>query len=271
MTVAALGFWFVYRRELTGDDAGAIADLLTDERWPWQPCLVRPTQRPGQAVYPWPAGRVARGDLRARVLDLLMSDQTEGANLATSRSERGNNAWFLVENGRAGARHAGIAYPFEAIGLCRTGVPAGKDLDAWLTLVRELAAAVHAAHGIVAAEVDERVVLGRLFAHSRANPTLPPDHPANESPRIRRARRDLGERYVRLPGWATFLRSAHVEAVGGRARLLAAVEPPVVHDVGDLLYVQLSTTVADALAPATEARRRALADLLAPITVPVVA
>ena len=46
MTVAALGFWFVYRRELTGEDAGAIADLLTDERWPWQPCLVRPTQRP---------------------------------------------------------------------------------------------------------------------------------------------------------------------------------------------------------------------------------
>lgn len=45
----------------------------------------------------------------------------------------------------------------------------------------------------------------------------------------------------------------------------------VADDVGDLLYVQLSATVADALAPATEARRRALADLLAPITVPVLA
>ena len=82
-------------------------------------------------------------------------------------------------------------------------------------------------------------------------------------------RDELGERYVRPPGWATFLRRAHVDAVGGRDHLLAVVQPPVVHDVGDLLYVQLSASVADARTPAAEARRRALAELLAPITVPL--
>jgi hypothetical protein len=41
-----------------------------------------------------------------------------------------------------------------------------------------------------------------------------------------------------------------------------------VHDVGDLLYVQLSASVDDALAPETEARRQAFIELLKPIIVP---
>ncbi|MBV8760180.1 MAG: hypothetical protein JO257_23005 [Deltaproteobacteria bacterium] len=79
---------------------------------------------------------------------------------------------------------------------------------------------------------------------------------------IVRARKLLGDRYVRFPGWPTFLRSAHVEAIGGREKLLAVVKPAVVHDVGDLLYVQLSASVDDALAPETEARRQAFTELL---------
>lgn len=97
---------------------------------------------------------------------------------------------------------------------------------------------------------------------------MPPDHPHNESARINRVRNELGERYVRPPGWGTFLRPSHIEAVGGRARLLELVQPAVVEVVGPLLYVQLSR-LGDALAPETEARRRALAELLAPITVPL--
>jgi hypothetical protein len=59
-----------------------------------------------------------------------------------------------------------------------------------------------------------------------------------------------------------------VTAIGGRDRIVSVVKPPVVRDVGDLLYVQLSERVSDALAPETEARRLAFADLLAPITMP---
>ena len=74
---------------------------------------------------------------------------------------------------------------------------------------------------------------------------------------------------MRFPGWATLLRSAHVDAIGGREKLLSVVKPPVVHDVGDLLYIiQLSSSVEDALAPETEARRQALVALLNPIIVP---
>lgn len=117
--------------------------------------------------------------------------------------------------------------------------------------------------------MDERVLIGRQFVSGSSHPGQAPDYPGNESHRINHARELLGDRYVRFPGWATFLRRAHVDAVGGREKLLAIVKPPVVHDVGDLLYVQLSASIEDALAPETEARRQALIALLQPIIVPL--
>ena len=270
MTLVA-GLWLLHREPLYDPATAArLVALLTDERWPWQPALVRPTQRPGHPLFPWPKGKVARADLGPTIAEVIASELTDGINLSSSRLDRGNNAWAYVQSGRMAAVHEGIAYPFESLALCRDAAAPGQ-LDGWLGVARDLASATRAVHGVVWVGTDEAVVMTRQFLNGRAQPKQAPDHPHNESDRVRRVRRELGERYVRLPGWATFLRSAHVDAVGGRARLLAAVAPPVVHDVGDLLYVQLSTTVADALAPATEARRRALADLLAPITVPVVA
>lgn len=46
------------------------------------------------------------------------------------------------------------------------------------------------------------------------------------------------------------------------------MRPPVIRDIGDLLHLQLSVRVDDALAPETEARCRALTELLDPIGVP---
>ena len=144
----------------------------------------------------------------------------------------------------------------------------GKSINDWLAVMRELAETMQIGHGIICAEADERWTMARIFLMGTDQPRMPQDYPHNESSRIRNVRREMGERYVRPPAWATFLRRAHVDAVGGRDHLLATVQPPVVHDLGDLLYLQLSASVEDALAPETEARRRALAELLAPITVP---
>ena len=268
----SVGAWLLHGEPLYAPEAAArVVDLLTDPRWPWQPSTIRPTQRPGHAVYPWPKGRVARPGLRAAVADIFTSELSNGIDLVCARTDTANHAWAHVYNGRLAGHEREVAFPLESVMLCRDGTPPGKSVDAWLEIVRELAATLRAVHGAIWVDSDERMVRGRQYVLGTAQPAKPPDFPANESARINRARRDLGDRYVRLPGWATFLRSAHVDAVGGRARLLAAVAPPVVHELGDLLYVQLSATVAEALAPATEARRRALADLLAPITVPVLA
>ncbi|MBK9036210.1 MAG: hypothetical protein IPL61_34030 [Myxococcales bacterium] len=270
MTPPSLGFWFIHRTPLfEPTPARAIARLLTDPRWPWQPSLVRPMHRTGGPIYPWPSGKVAAVSLGQTIEDIMRSDQAEAIHLVLSRKDSGNHAWCVVDNGRLSSYQERIAFPMRAVGMCRSAVPPGTSIDAWLELVRGLAVVTTAVHGVIWVDTDERPIVARQFLSGTSQPKQPPDHPANESSRIARVRDVLGERYVRPPGWATFLRRAHVDAVGGRDRLLAAVAPPVVHDVGDLLYLQLSASVADALAPETEARRRALAELLAPITVPL--
>jgi hypothetical protein len=78
----------------------------------------------------------------------------------------------------------------------------------------------------------------------------------------------LGDKYVRRPRWGTYLRPAHVAAIGGRDRILAVVKPPVVRDIGDLLYIQLSERVSEATSDQAKARYRAFVELVAPITMP---
>jgi hypothetical protein len=263
----SLGFWLLYRTPLYDERrAGEVARLLTDPRWPWQPCFVRPMQRPGEALYDWPSGKTAASKLPGVIADVVRSERSQGIHLVASRADQSNHAWVVVDNGQPEVAHEGVAYPLSTRGMCRADVPAGRSLEAWLGVVRELASLVEAVQGVIWAGKDERPMIARQFLTGSHQPKMPPDHPHNESARINRVRNELGERYVRLPGWGTFLRSSHVEAVGGRARLQELVQPAVVEAVGPLLYVQLSP-LADALAPETETRRRALAELLAPITV----
>ena len=271
--VPKLGFWFIHRTPLFEEPrATRVTQLLTDDRWPWLPNIVRPTQFPGRELYPWKGtarGKTARTALPFVVGDVLRSELTDGVCVVTSRIDTTNHGWFDINSGRAALRHEGIAYPFDAIGMCSTAVPPGKNINDWLAVMRELAETLQIGHGIICAEADERWTRVRIFlSGGLPQPRMPQDFPANETTRVLNVRREMGQRYVRPPAWATFLRRAHLDAVGGRDHLLATVQPPVVHDLGDLLYLQLSTSVEDALAPETEARRRALAELLAPITVP---
>ncbi|NVB80737.1 MAG: hypothetical protein HOV81_20240, partial [Kofleriaceae bacterium] len=177
---------------------------------------------PGEGLYPWPGGKIAATALPGIVEDVLRSDSATGIHLSTSRQDAGNHVFLVVDNGTPRTHKEG-RIPYTAIGLCRYPVPAGKSIEAWLSLVRELAAVLEAKHGVIWFDADERYVTARQFVLGWAQPRQAPDHPANESHRINRARRELGDRYVRFPGWATFLRSAHVDAIGGREKLLATV------------------------------------------------
>lgn len=264
----SLGFWLLFEKRLSGDQCPRVAQLLTDPRWPWQPALVRPSQMSGEPPYPWPGGKIAAAKLPSTIEDVLRSPSTTGIHLAMSRKDSGNHAFAIVDNGNPRPMHQGISCPFQAIGLSRVPFPAGKRVEPWLALVRELAVVLEAVHGVVWMDADDRYVIARQFVMGSPSAREPPDYPGNEARRIVHARKLLGDRYVRFPGWATFLRSAHVEAIGGREKLLAVVKPPVVHDVGDLLYVQLSTSIEDALAPETEARRQVFIELVQPILVP---
>ena len=164
---------------------------------------------PGDGEYPWPGGKIATKALRETIEDVLHSDAATAIHLSTSRQDHGNHAFAIDDNGSPRALHEGRTYPYRAVGLTRYPVPAGKSIDAWLALVRELASIVEAGHGVTG-----------------ASPRSPGQRGASDQ-----------------QAWATFLRSAHFEAVWGRNKLLTAVNPPVVHDVGDLLYIQLSASI----------------------------
>lgn len=82
------------------------------------------------------------------------------------------------------------------------------------------------------------------------------------------ARHGLGERFVRHPRWGTYLRPEHVAAVGGRERIAAVVQPAELRQVGDRLYVQLTTSPETAQSPEALAKQRAFAELASPIIVP---
>jgi hypothetical protein len=264
-----LGFLAVHARAIHAEPeiAARIADLLVDPRWPWPLNLVRPTPKPGAPDYTWPAGKVAHARLASLALDVLRSDRTLGLHVAASRNDELNHVFAHIDAGHADytGRPEGTALPFEAKLFCRAErVPPDSSLDAWVELLHELVVLLDAPSAVIFARPDERHTWSLLYGTGSRRSDQPPDHPHNENARIAAARRTLGHDRIRPPEWGTYLAPVHVEQVG-RARLVAAVA--VARDVGKLLYLQCSERAADAFTDEARARRRALAALLAPVTV----
>nr|MDQ3368888.1 hypothetical protein [Myxococcota bacterium] len=209
-------------------------------------------------------GKQAGDELRA-ALDSAAALQI---GLATSTSERDNHAWIYVDSGREPDPVG--RYPYDLRAMCRTPDDRPDAMVAWVELVHELVTTVDAAHGTILATGDEAILRSEVWAQheSRDGRELHPDPTLITSLAVRRS--GLGDRWVRPPRWGTYLRAEHVAALGGRERLVSIVQPPVVRDVGALLYVQLSDGPDTALAPATLARQRAFAELLAGLIVPAV-
>jgi len=94
-------------------------------------------------------------------------------------------------------------------------------------------------------------------------------HPnPDEIDRYARVSPQLGDTYVRAPRWGTYLSPRHLDAVGGRAKVIAEVQPASVREIGQLTYFQLSERVEDALSSATEAKRAKFEALVAPLLPP---
>lgn len=270
MSDITLGFWCVHDRALhDAETAREVGRILTDARWPWLPCLVLPTPRPGQGDYPWRKGRIPAAELRAAVTDMMGSPHTLGAALAVAKKQDLDHAWYQVDNGHRRPSHEGTVYPFRAIAMCRgTELPAAKTANDWIGLMHELVEITRAPHALIWAGPDWRPIASRQYLTGVPRPEYPPDHVTYEIDRVHRHRAALGERYIRPPAWGTYLKRAHVDAIGGRDKIVEIVRPDVIRDIGDLVYFQLSERVADAITAETERKRRAFEELAAPITVP---
>lgn len=269
MTIS-LGYLAVHGLALHASAAEQIATVLTDARWPWQPQIVRPTQFPGRPLYPWPSGKVARDKLRFTIADIVASSDTLGINLVVSRQDQGNHVLVHIESGQSDYEgNPNAACPYDARILCRTdGLPKGKRIEDWLELMHELTMIIQPGNAVILADSDERPLISKMYGVGATRADMEVDSPRYEVIRVGLSRTDLGSRYVRPPGWGTYLASRHVDAVGGRTRIVDAVRPAVVRDVGSMLYVQLTERVEEAMSPEALERRHAFAALLEPITVP---
>jgi hypothetical protein len=276
MNQITLGYFCVHDPALHASDelAAQIAALCVDARWPWQPSLVKATQFPGRPLYPWPKGKVAVGALETTVKDVVRSDDTLGIDLSTGRQAHNSHAWIHLDSGQAEYVGNPKDLLFEGRALCRSyGFPRGKSIDEWIRLMDELSTVTRTPNAVIFANDNERIVTA--LQYSVGGGPFPQgqhrDVPRYEVARVQQGRRWLGSKYTRPPAWGTYLKREHVEAIGGRGRIVEVVQPPVMRDVGELLYVQLSERAEDAMAADTLARKRAFWELLAPVTVPHVA
>jgi hypothetical protein len=270
VSAIALGFWSVYKNPLfVGEQPERISALLTDPRWPWQPQLTRPDQCPGQDLYSWKSGKIPSARLSEEIRAIIASEVTAGVILALSRKDSLNHCWIHLKTGRPSILHEGVEAPLVGLGLCRTeNLPKGKSVEAWLEVVHELVATTQSANAVIWIDDDERRILSRQYGTGVRQPKRSEDYPPNENVRVQLGRARLGVRYARPPGWGTYLNSIHVAAIGGRERIREVVQPPVMRDVGELLYLQLSESVADALSSEVTTKRHALTTLMEPLALP---
>lgn len=266
-----VGLHCVFHRVLDGDQErlARLATLVVDPRWLYRFKLINVWHTPQRPAVPVFKGTVPAAKLRQSVTEAITSTSSQHVLFGVSRSKQDtlDTARFGIDLGRPLTMD--VALPFEA---CSTWhVPADASDEAtkvWLDLQHEIVELVGALNGVVIVTTNADIVAIETSLVSRTLNGRPLHPDPGEISSYGIHRRKLGEDYIRVPRWGTYLKPAHVAAVGGRDKIVSVVKPPVVRDVGELLYVQLSERVSDALAPETEARRRAFADLVAPITAP---
>lgn len=208
---------------------------------------------------------VSQGVDAGTLAGALSSPVVHQVGLGVSRKDRDDHAWIYVQTGRQRLRDR---FPATLRAFCRTPPDHPERIDAWVLVIDDLLVAVQAEHAVIVASSDEDVVHCEVWLQNKSINGRPVHPDPAQISGLAVGRRDLGAHLVRPPQWGTYLSRAHVLAVGGRERIIEAVRPPVVREVGELLYLQLSEHAADALSPDAEARHRAFAELLAPITVP---
>lgn len=263
-----IGMQCVQDGSLPGDAVrqARLADLVVDPRWIYKFRLITTRFMPGLPDGPRFSGVVASTRMRSAALELFSSDSVASALFGISTKEALDHAHFKVHTGRDASPSISIRSN------ARWRVPEDANVDtvgaAWVELQHDIIQALGVTHGVIVTATNEYVLRAEIWLSLESlNGTLM--HPRPEEIRSYAAKSQLlGTKYVRRPRWGTYLKPEHVEAVGGRAKIIDVVKPPVVRDIGELLYIQLTERLSEATSDAAKARYRAFAELLAPITMP---
>jgi hypothetical protein len=263
-----LGMQCVQDDSLARDPArlARIADLVTDPRWMYRLKLITTVWMPGTPEAPRFSGAIPAAKLRATALDALSSPSVANVMFSISKKDSLDHAHLDVGTGRMSNDNHAVRSN------ASVRMPDDVDVDAaataWVDLQHEIVETLGAIHGVIVTGTNEYVVNAEIWL-SLTTVDGKVMHPRPDEINSYAARKwMLGHTYVRRPRWGTYLKPAHVAAVGGRERILEVVRPEVSRDVGELFYVQLTARVSEAASPLAKQRYRAFAELLAPITMP---
>jgi hypothetical protein len=261
-----LGLYCIFAEPL-GAHSDEVARLMTDARWPWQPQLMKIGNIAGRPLNAQVKGKIPIAKLPDAVRTALAAENANDVMLACSQQQALEHAWIRVHTGRDDRGWNKVQNDLMAMTRAEN-VPPGKSSASWIELAHDLVKTVRGVHGVIVVTRNDWHLSNELWLSTSAIDGKPTHDRGPEIQRISKHRRELGTKWVRPAQWGNYYDARAMDAIGGRAALEARVQPAIIREIGALTYVQLSERVEDALAPATEAKRRALNDLLAPIVVP---
>lgn len=258
----AVGIVFhVEPRALSAEDVAAYEDSFLSSLWP-QPLRYLVTQAIPGRPFPRPAGTISLGERSQVLREVLIHPDLWQVSLATSKATVGGYAQLSVCT-----RPSIDSEDLRTYGRRPLDLSAPGESDGWVKGMLELADRVGAYHGVVPVMSDPGVLIDISGVNVIADGV--PQHPAPaQLERMVSVDRELVTRYVRFPRWGTLLSHAHVQAIGGRARIEDAVHPAVVEEVGRGFYFQLTTTLATAMAQDAQRQQLAFTELAAPLLPP---
>jgi hypothetical protein len=243
-----------------------LAALVTDSRWFYRFKMITTQWEPGQPPAPRFKGVIPAAKLRGAALEALSSPSVASAMFGVSAKEALDHAHFNASLGRSPSESDAIQSNAR-IRMPPDVVP-DEVATRWVELQHAIVETVGAIHGVIVTATNEDLLRAEIWLSLTVRDGRVM-HPRPEEIQAYAYKRWLlGHEYVRRPRWGTYLKPAHVEAVGGRAKILEVVQPEVTRDVGDLFYVQLTAKVTQAASETAKRRYEAFAELLAPITMP---
>jgi hypothetical protein len=274
-----VGFAAYFAIKLCDDPERAerFAGLCQDPRWPWQLTSVTFGVRDKVAVSTR-RQKLAAKDGIARLRDGILDPRNKHAEIVHRANAEDNHAHLRVETGQQLAVPS-WPNPAELTGLVKgSDLSAGAALVPWLEVMHQIMLTLEVGNAILSMWPTERMANGdgTLSSTVLDTPSAVYNLGVNEkfeaqNDRVIRARRQLGDKYIRHPRWGTYLRRAHLDRCGGLQRIRDTVPLAKVLELGgtgDLVYLQCTEHPSGALTTEGEQVRQALQDALAPIVAP---
>jgi hypothetical protein len=264
MTASALAFAFHFDRPIVENLAlvdallalpvgrKRVGDLI--ERQTYMPLATGKMKKPGKFNWPRLAQTIAKGDV---ITCGLGSDTASGDG---HQVELYFNCIALA-NREQSDYYLDRAHRFRGhLSFGAAVLATSENVDALAVLVMEQFA-MHI--GLAAGAVAAAPVHADAVAIARCSGGLPGTELSRRCSQLYGASFTFGT-FAREPEWGTLLQRRHADAIGGPAAIRAAVDPFVLLEAGDLVYVQV-TPYAEALSPTAEAKRAALETLMRPV------